>query len=167
MQKPRHLFDWLMIYYTLVQLAHFTTLVVAGIAFASTRNLGFPASPPPAGWSAQALRFLLGTGIVDGLNALTTPILLYAYLYRKPFCNWLASVNLTVMLYSSILFLAGTWPSGAWQSHPFEYGLLPLVFAPVILLIVMAFFRLLGRNSLLKSPSSDKPQSDPGEQTHR
>jgi len=156
MQKPGHLFDWLMNYYALVQLAHFTTLIVAGIAFAVTGELGFPASPPPTGWSQQAFRFLFCTGIVDGLNALTTPFLLWAYLKRKAFLNWLGAANLTIMLYSSILFLAGTWPSGAWQTHSFEYGLLSLVFAPVMLLILLAFSRFLRWSSLLKNTSADR-----------
>jgi hypothetical protein len=127
----------LVAYYGVIEIAHAIVLAQAGIRLAVTGTMGFPASPPPEGWSPQAIPFLVGTGAVDAINIVVAFAFVYGY-FTKARWRWgLGTVTLTVAAYSAIVFAFGTIVSGAWGHNRTEYLSVAAVFAPVAALMVL------------------------------
>ena len=88
----------LVIYYGVIQAAHFISLIRAAIIYLKNNVLTFPASPPESGWTDQAEFFLIGMGIFDIFNIFGTFILLYGFFAQKKWVYWFALINLTAMI---------------------------------------------------------------------
>ena len=127
----------LVAYYGVVEVAHAIALARAGIQLMATGTIGFPAPPPPGGWSTQVVPFLVGTGVVDAVNVVVAFAFVFGY-FTKARWRWgLGTVTLTVAAYSAIIFAFGTIASGAWGHNPVGYLSVAAVFAPVAVLMVL------------------------------
>jgi hypothetical protein len=124
-------------YYGLIEAAHIAVLVWAGIRLARTGVIGFPAPPPPEGWSLQVQPFLVAAGVVDGANVILAWLFVYGYFARARWRWWVGGITLTAGVYSAIVFVWGTVASGAWGYRPAGYLLLAVVFAPVAALVFL------------------------------
>jgi hypothetical protein len=138
MQGPEERLARLLVaYYGVVEVAHAIALARAGIQLMATGTIGFPALPPPEGWSIQVVPFLVGTGAVDAVNVVVAFAFVYGY-FTKARWRWgLGTVTLTVTAYSAIIFAFGTIASGAWGHNPVGYLSIAAVFAPVVMLMVL------------------------------
>jgi hypothetical protein len=127
----------LVAYYGVVEVTHSFALAWAGIKLILTGRIGFPAPPPPEGWSLQVIPFLVGTGVVDAINVVVAFAFVYGY-FTKARWRWgLGTVTLTIAAYSAITFAFGTIASGAWGHNPAGYLSLVAVFTPVAVLTVL------------------------------
>lgn len=124
-------------YYGLIEAAHIVVLVWAGISLARTGLIGFPAPPPPEGWSSQVQPFLVAAGVVDGANVTIAWPFVYGYFSRARWRWWVGAVTLTASVYSAIVFVWGTMATGAWGYRPGGYLVLAVVFAPVAALVLL------------------------------
>ena len=122
----------LIVYYGILQSAHFLTLLRAGVVLFQTGEMPFPAPSPPEGWSQQAIPFLVGMGIVDAVAIILALIFVYQSIIRKQPRPLLGIISLTIAMASAVLFAVGTFPSGAWATHSLAYGLMVVLFVPVI-----------------------------------
>jgi hypothetical protein len=127
----------LVAYYGLLEAAHLAVLAWAGLRYLRTRALGFPAAPPPEGWDAQVVPFLVGTAVLDAFNVLLAWTFVYGYWRRARWRWWVGGITLTAALYSAIVFCAGTAASGAWQHRPAGYLSMVVAALPVIALAVL------------------------------
>jgi hypothetical protein len=127
----------LVAYYGLVEAAHLAVLAWAGLRLLRTGTLGFPAAPPPDGWSPQVMPFLIGTAVLDALNVFLAWAFVYGYWMRARWRWWVGSSTLTATLYSAIVFAIGTIASGAWHHQPAGYLAIAVVALPVIALAVL------------------------------
>jgi hypothetical protein len=127
----------LVAYYGLLELAHLGVLAWAGLRFLRSGNLGFPAAPPPGGWSEQVVPFMIATAVLDAFNVLLAWAFVYGYWTRACWRWWLGGVTLAATLYSAIVFVAGTVASGAWQHRPAGYLSMVVVALPVIALAIL------------------------------
>lgn len=135
--SKKRLLKILIVYYGILQTAHLVSLIRAGIILLNEGRIAFPASPPAQGWDKQALYFLVGMSIFDTGNILITIIFIYAYFASKEWSSLIGIINLTAMISSGAFFALGTFPSGAWFVHPFEYLLITFLFLPIILLFFL------------------------------
>lgn len=126
----------LIIYYGILQTAHLLGIVITGLTWIRGGGLGVLARPPLTGWSAQAIHFLVGTGLVDFFIAIGAVIFVVRYLKGFRGSEILGAVVLTGSLYSAAVYAYGTIRSGAWQLHPMTYLLMTTAFIPVILLAI-------------------------------
>jgi hypothetical protein len=127
----------LIAYYGVVEVAHAIALARAGTRLMATGTIGFPAPPPPEGWSPQVIPFLVGTGVVDAINIVAAIAFVYGYFARARWRWGLGAVTLTVTAYSAVIFACGTIASGAWGHNLAEYLSLVIVFAPVAALTTL------------------------------
>ena len=127
----------LVAYYGLLEMVHLVVLAWAGIRVLQSGALGFPALPPPGGWDAQVVPFLVATAVLDAVNVLLAWAFVYGYWTRARWAWWVGGITLTATLYSAVVFAAGTVASGAWQQHPVGYLALTVVALPVF---ALAFF---------------------------
>lgn len=132
----RNMRNVLIYYYATLQTLHLLALLQAGREYLTTGQIGFPAATVTT-WSADAIPFLVGTAILDLLMIPLAWVLVWCLIKRDPRERIVETVALTGSLYSAGIFLLGTWPSGAWQAHPQAYGLLAILFSPVILLVIL------------------------------
>ncbi len=121
----------LIAYYGLLQSAHGIALLRAGVILLRGGEMPFPAPPPVGGWSPQTLPFLLGMGVMDGLNILLALAFSAAYLWGGHLRERLGIVTLTVACASALSFAIATGLTGAWLAHPLAYGLMGVLFVPV------------------------------------
>ncbi len=127
----------LTIYYGVLQSAHLLTLIRAGLIILQTGELPFPAPSPTGGWTPQAMPFLVGMGVVDALAISLALVFVYQSIVRKNELPLIGIISMTIAIASAVLFAVGTFPSGAWSAHPLAYGLMVVLFAPVIPLYFM------------------------------
>jgi len=97
-----------------------------------TGEMPFPAPSPPGGWSHQAIPFLVGMGVVDTVSIILALGFVYQAIFRKNSQPLIGIISMTIAMTSAVLFAVGTFPNGAWSSHPLAYGLMLILFAPVI-----------------------------------
>jgi hypothetical protein len=140
MRNPNSLYARALVaYYGLIEVVHSIVLIRAGLEFLATGSVGFPAPPPPGGWSAQATHFLIATGAMDGVNIVLAFLFVYGT-FRRPgwrLLPWLGAVTLTATACSALVFAYGTVASGAWAHHPGTYLGMTAVFIPVGFLILL------------------------------
>lgn len=119
-------------YYGVLQLTHLGALARASMIYLQTDTLPFPASPPAGGWSLQVLPFLFGLGAVDVVAILLGITFAARMLIWDRDARSLGLLSLTVAFSSAVVFAVGTILTGAWAAHPFEYGLMVVLFAPLL-----------------------------------
>ncbi|MGE5352827.1 MAG: hypothetical protein ACM3P0_12140 [Acidobacteriota bacterium] len=130
---------FLVIWYAVFQMAHLTFLLRAAQLFIQYKIFVFPASPPAGGWHWQAGNFLIGMGVMDGLNILLTLAFVWGYFAHSRWRLFAGLLNLSVMMYSAVVFAIGTIADGAWGPNIIEYVAMAVAFTPVVVL----FFELL------------------------
>lgn len=119
-------------YYGILQSIHLLLLTRAGWFLLQGRAIPFPAPPPPGGWSGSALPFLLGMGLVD-LFAIGLGLdFVYKYFLQDRLLIKLGLISLTAALSSGLIYLIGTFPSGAWQANPVAYLVVVVFFGPIV-----------------------------------
>ncbi len=131
----------LITYYGLLQSAHGVVLLRAGLILLRGGEMPFPALPPVGGWSPQTLPFLIGMGVMDGVNILLALTFSTAYLWGGRLQERLGIVTLTVACASALSFAVATGLTGAWLAHPLAYGLMGALFVPVAWLFVVLLRR--------------------------
>ena len=105
-------------------------LLRAGAILLLTENFPFPILPPPGGWEGQAISFMLGLGITDGIGILLGMTFAYLAVFKGRFKRRLGVLSLTIFITGAVVFAFGTFPSGAWAAHPFAYGAMAVLFIP-------------------------------------
>ncbi len=124
-------------YYGVLQTSHALSLVRAGLVMLRSGQLVFPAPPPPGGWPATSLPFLLALGVVDSLAIALGLMYVYRFFIKGEIAGILGIVSLTIALVSGAVYLIGTLPSGAWQVNLPAYLIVVLVFSPVVPLYIV------------------------------
>lgn len=119
-------------YYGILQSTHLLLLARAGWFLLQSRELPFPAPPPPGGWSASALPFLLGMGLVDLFAIVLGLIFVVNFLFRNESLLTLGLISVTAALASGMVYLIGTYPSGAWEANPAAYLAVLALFSPIL-----------------------------------
>jgi hypothetical protein len=130
----------LILYYGILQSVHLLALLRAGYLFSRLNRMPFPAPPPAGGWTPQAVPFLIGMGLVDGFAIILALIFAYTWVTRRQVLTRLGLISLTIAGASAAIFAIGTFASGAWAAHPLAYGIMVILFAPLL-----PFFVLLAR----------------------
>ena len=123
-------------YYVILQLCHFTLLTRGAFIYLSGSQIPFPAQPPLGGWAIETIPFLLGMGAVDALAAGMAIYGGWNLIARGEFKVKLWVISLNIALVSAIIFCFGTMPSGAWGANPLGYGILAIMFAPLLVYYV-------------------------------
>lgn len=131
----------LTIYFGLLQSVHLLALLRAGIIFNRTRKLPFPVPPPAEGWDSQTIPFLIAMGLVDGAAIIMALIFSYSAILGGRMLPQLGIISLTVAGASAAIFAIGTYANRAWSAHPRAYGIMVVLFAPLLPLFIL----LLGR----------------------
>jgi hypothetical protein len=131
----------LVYYYGILQLTHLTALVVSGVWMLRNGELGILALPPQGGWTDQALQFLLATGMFDFLIAICSLFFVIQYRKEREVADILGSVALTGSVYSAAIYSFGVLRSGAFNEHSMIYGLIAVLFSPMIALTVIFLTR--------------------------
>lgn len=127
----------LILYYGILQSLHFLALLRAGYLFARLSRMPFPAPPPAGGWTPQAVPFLIGMGLVDAIAIILALVFVYTWITRRKLLTRLGLISLTIAGASAAIFAIGTFASGAWAAHPAAYGVMVILFAPLLLLFVL------------------------------
>lgn len=125
---------FLVIWYAVFQMAHLTFLLRAAQLLIQYKIFVFPASPPADGWHWQAGNFLIAMGIMDALNIVLTLVFVWGYFANSRWRLIVGLLNLSVMMYSAIVYAIGTITDGAWGPNILEYMAMALTFIPVIVL---------------------------------
>ncbi len=136
--RTRKVLSALVAWYALYQAVH---LVVNGRALfllLGQRRIGFPALPPPGGWSAQVVDFFVGMAALDTLNAALTLLFAWGFFRSRPWAAPLGWVVLTVSVYAALVFDYATWAAGAWQGAALGgYLFINVTFLPVVALYIV------------------------------
>jgi hypothetical protein len=114
-------------YYGVLQISHLITLTWAGSVLLRTGQVPFPAQPPPGGWHAQALPFLLAMGLLDAGAAGLGVYFASSWLFHERWRVQVGLLSTAMALTSAGIFAAGTWAAGVWLQYPLSYfGMLVL-----------------------------------------
>jgi hypothetical protein len=143
MQKKKRRLNNLILYYGVLQTLHLLTLARAGLLILSGEPAPFPILPPPEDWSAQAMAFLYGLAGVDVIGIVLGILFAIQNTFHQHFNPRLGIVSLTVFISGAVVFAAGTFPGGAWFTHPAPYLIMVALFAPAVVL----YFLLLGSSN--------------------
>lgn len=127
----------LTLYYGLLQSVHLLALLRAGIIFNRTRKLPFPVPPPAEDWDSQTIPFLIAMGLVDGTAIIMALIFSYSAVLGGRMLPQLGIISLTAASASAAIFAIGTYANGAWSAHPRAYGLMVVLFAPLLPLFIL------------------------------
>jgi hypothetical protein len=130
----------LILYYGILQSVHLLALLRAGYLFSRLNRFPFPAPPPAGGWAPQTVPFLIGMGIVDAVAIILALIFAFTWVTRRKIQTRLGLISLTIAGASAAIFAIGTFASGAWAANPLAYGVMVILFAPLL-----PFFVLLAR----------------------
>lgn len=132
-------------YYGVLQSLHLVALAISAFWLLRVGDLGALALPPQGGWTEQAMHLLIATGLFDGLVAIGAVYFVLRYRKDDPRSDVLGSATITGSLYSAAIYSYGTLRSGAVAEHPIIYGLVGLVFAPIIPLALVFLGRRIRR----------------------
>ncbi|MBN1755205.1 hypothetical protein JW877_03225 [bacterium] len=124
-------------YLGLLQVAHFFVLIRAGIMLFRRGIWGFPASPPPDGWSSQAVFFLIALGIIDGLNAIVSLVFVYLFFKGNTCRLWLGTLTLTAIMITGFTYSLVIIGTGALECYPGQYLGIGLAFLPILILTII------------------------------
>jgi len=127
-------FKSLVYYLGILQFLHLISLLRAGMNYLSDHTIGFPALPPDAGWTQQANWFLLAMGYTDALIILLSFIFIFGVINDKPWFPTIGLIALSGTMATALVFVMGTLASGAWSVHPIAYGIIGLLFSPLLFL---------------------------------
>jgi hypothetical protein len=122
------------VYYGILQSLHLLTLARAGLLILRGVAFPFPILPPPQGWNQQSMAFLFGLAGTDVIGILLGIIFAGQLLLKGKLNRTLGVLSLTIFITGAVVFGAGTFPSGAWAAHPMAYGVMVVLFAPVLLI---------------------------------
>lgn len=129
-------------YYGVLQSLHLLSLARAGWIVINGGEMPFPAPPPPGGWPASSLPFLLGMGSTDVVAIVLGLIFVYQFLIKGEFKGTLGVISLTIALVGGVVYLIGTLPSGAWQPNLLAYVVVLMVFSPIIPFYILLLNKL-------------------------
>ena len=136
-KKGNNLFRYLVVYYGFLQTMHLFFLGRAGYSLLQTGNVLFPASPPPGGWDAAVIPFLMGMAAADVIAAGIGIYFAYSLFINEKLKPLAGIISLTIALSSAVVYLIGTLPAGAWAHNPISYLIVILAFSPIIPLYVL------------------------------
>lgn len=136
MRKKQFATRFLIPYYGLLQTLHLLTLARAGLLILQGTPAPFPILPPPAGWTDQTMAFLYGLAFTDVVGILMGIRFAAQWRFKKHFNLTLGVLSLTIFITGAVVFGIGTFPSGAWATHPVAYGIMVALFAPAPLLLI-------------------------------
>lgn len=138
--KDNRLTRFLVIAFGLYQLGHLLSNIRGAFLFFNGGQIGFPALPPPGGWSGDMVNVFSDMAIMDSLNAIASLIFVWAYFKKKPWRLWLGTVTLTLSVYAAILFNLSAYQAGAWAGgNLWSYIFINLTYLPVLLLWGMVY----------------------------
>jgi hypothetical protein len=123
-------------YYSLLQFLHILFLSRAGLIFLTQGRIPFPAQPPVTGWEVETIPFLFGMGAVDALAAGLALFAGWKMVKDSEFYQNIWLISICIAATSAIIYCIGTLPSGAWQANPVGYGIVVVVFSPLVILVV-------------------------------
>jgi hypothetical protein len=126
-------------YYGLLQFIHLITLARAGVLLFLGNGSPFPILPPSEGWATQTMPFLFGLAATDLIGIFLGIVFAFKMFIKHKFLPNLGKLSLTIFITGAIVFAAGTLPTGAWAEHPIAYGIMVILFIPVIFLMFMLF----------------------------
>jgi hypothetical protein len=138
----------LIAYYGILQSLHLVVLVRAGVILLLQGRFPFPILPPPGGWDAQVIPFMLGLGATDLVGILLGLCFVYRALITGAFFRRQGVISLTIFITGAVVFAIGTFPSGAWRAHPFVYGLMAVLFTPTVILYIWLL-----RSNIIRKPT--------------
>jgi len=143
--KDNKVFRYLVGFYGFLQTMHLFFLGRAGFILLKTGNVPFPASPPPGGWDASVIPFLMGMAAADVVAASLGIYFAYSLFIKNKFKPLAGVISLTIALSSAIVYLIGTLPAGAWVYNPISYLIVIMVFSPIIPLYVLLVREMAGK----------------------
>ncbi len=76
-------------------------------------------------------------GLVDGAAIILALIFAYKSVTHQQISTRLGLVSLTIAGASAMIFAVGTFASGAWAAHPLAYGIMVILFAPLLPLFIL------------------------------
>ena len=82
---------------------------------------------------------LAGTDVVAIFLAF---IFVYQAYFKNKIRDLIGILSLTIFISGAIIFAVGTLFTGAWRSHPVGYGLMAILFLPVLILYGFLINRL-------------------------
>jgi hypothetical protein len=126
----------LIAYYGILQSLHLVVLLRAGVILLLQGRFPFPILPPPGGWDPQVIPFMIGLGTTDIAGILLGLCFVYRALIKGAFYRRLGVISLTIFITGAIVFAVGTFPSGAWGTHPIAYGIMAILFFPAVILYI-------------------------------
>ena len=129
-------FKSLVYYLGVLQFLHLLSLLRAGLNYLSDHTIGFPALPPDAGWTQQANWFLLAMGYTDALIIVLSFIFIYGVINDKPWFPTIGLISPSVTMATAFIFIIGTLATGTWFVHPIGYGIIGLLFCPLLFLFL-------------------------------
>jgi hypothetical protein len=133
--KRDRLTSILVVCFGLYQLGHMSSNFLAAYLYASRGVIGFPALPPPGGWSPDMVNVYIDMASMDTLNAIASLVFVWAYFKAKPWHLWLGTVTLTLSFYAGILFNLTAFQAGAWVgANLWLYLFINITYIPIAVL---------------------------------
>jgi hypothetical protein len=131
-KKGVKLFKYLAGYYAILQAFHLIFLGRAGLILLQSGRVPFPASPPSGGWHPSVIPFLMGMASADALAAILGIYFSYSLLVKGMLKPLIGIISLTIALSSAVVYLFGTFPTGAWTQNPLSYLVVLGAFSPIL-----------------------------------
>lgn len=128
---------FLVVCFGLYQLSHMLSNFRAAWLYTTKGVVGFPALPPPGGWSLDMVHVYMDMASMDTLNAIASLVFVWAFFKAKPWHLWLGIVTLTLSFYAGILFNLTAYQAGAWVGgNLWFYLFINITYIPIAVLWV-------------------------------
>jgi len=124
----------LIAYYGVLQSLHLLVLLRAGALILSGQPHPFPILPSPQGWQQQAMAFMYGLAGMDIIGILLGIRFAYLAIFGHNVQRIIGILSLTIFISGAVVFATGTFPTGAWSTHPAAYWGMVVLFLPALLL---------------------------------
>ncbi len=121
-------------YYAVVQLVHFACLLLEFSHILRGLPFTILAPAPQGGWSDLRWIMLVILGNLDAIIIMLSVVFVWGYFKRRPESLRFGYFLLTTFLVTALLYLLVTLPGGAWNEHPWNYGVLVVCFIPILVL---------------------------------